>query len=276
MLPALLLLAPAAGIAPAPSQEQAVSRHRFLASNLARQGFRTNEHQNERASLLRRRPAWQELSQGAAGEKAIALTFDDGPMPGHTERLLEVLKEKKVSATFFLIGNRVDDFPALARRIVEEGHEAGNHTYYHPNLTWLAQEEMLAEVLATSWTIERHTGFRPLFARAPGGQVNERVRTAFLEAGLVNTLWSVNPGDLSGAGRDKIVQDFARRLAPGAIVLLHEYPQATKEALGRMIDLARARGYRFVTLSELAPWTRAGQASAGPLARLQVQPDRQH
>lgn len=241
--------------------EVRISRHRFLAANLVQQGFRPNSFQKQRAALLSRSPGQHVISRMPTQEKVLNISFDDGPYPGHTERILDILKEQKVQATFYLIGNRVDDYPDLARRVVEEGHEVANHTYYHPNLTWLNREEARAELLAASWSIERHTGVRPTMARPPGGQMNTMVQSVFAEAGLINVLWTISPGDLNGASKSEIISIFSRRLAPGAIVLLHDYPKATLEALPELIKIARSRGYRFVAMGDMVP---LAQTAAGP------------
>jgi peptidoglycan/xylan/chitin deacetylase (PgdA/CDA1 family) len=241
--------------------EVRISRHRFLASNLVQQGFRPNSFQKQRAALLSRSPGLQAISRIGTQEKVLNISFDDGPYPGHTERILNILKEHKVQATFYLIGNRVDDYPDLARRVVEEGHEVANHTYYHPNLTWLNRDEARAELLAASWSIQRHTGVRPTMGRPPGGQMNSMVQSVFAEVGLINVLWTISPGDLNGASRGEIVSAFSRRLAPGAILLLHDYPKATLEALPEIIKIARSKGYRFVSMGDMVP---LAQSVSGP------------
>ncbi len=225
-------------------------RHAFLASGLVRQGFAVSAFHKKRADYLKRRPTLQTVSRVQTTEKIIYLTFDDGPLPGPTDEVLNILDHEEVKATFFLVGSRVDESPFLAQDIKNRGHDIGNHTYYHPNLTWLSPEQIRAEILAASWTIERHTGVKPLFSRAPGGNVSKPVNAALLEAGLVSTLWTINPGDLGGAGRSHITNLCIAQAKPGAVILLHEFSAETRAALPLLIRGLKAQGWRFGTLSE--------------------------
>lgn len=225
-------------------------RHAFLASGLVRQGFSVSAFHKKRSDYLRRRPTLQSVSRVQTNEKVIYLTFDDGPLPGPTDEVLNILEQEGVKATFFLVGSRVDESPFLAQEIKARGHDIGNHTYYHPNLTWLSPEQIRAEILGANWTIERHTGVKPIFGRAPGGNVSRPVNSALLEAGLVSTLWTINPGDLGGASRTHIINLTLTQAKPGAVVLLHEFSAETRAALPQMIRSLKAQGWRFGTLSE--------------------------
>lgn len=233
--------------------EMLSSRARFMADNLVKQGFVQSPDLAQRNEWLKRTPGMKVISRIPTKEKIVSLTFDDGPYPGHTERILATLERENIKATFFLIGSRVDDNPELVREILRQGHEIANHTYFHPNLTWLSKEQVEAELLATSWTIRRHTGREVPLARPPGGQWNKMVQGVFAQLGYTSVLWTINPGDLNGADKGDIVKAFQRGLSPGATVLLHDYPEATHEALPEIIRIGKSRGYRFVRVGDVLP-----------------------
>lgn len=236
---------------PTPAQLKAAKdRHSFLASNLVRQGFQVSAFHKGRSEYLQRRPALQSLSKVNTKERILYLTFDDGPLPGPTDEVLSVLEREGVKATFFLVGSRVDESPFLAQEIRDRGHDLANHTYYHPNLTWLSTEQVKAELLATNWTIERHTGAKVLFGRAPGLNLSKSISGEFLAAGLISTLFTINPGDLGGATASHIQNMIATQAKPGSIILLHEFSAATRQALPGLLERLKADGWKFGRLSE--------------------------
>lgn len=237
----------------APTQAQikaAKERSSFLASNLIQQGFKLSSFHQQRADYLRRRPALQTLSRVPAKEKVLYLTFDDGPLPGPTDEVLSILEREGIKATFFLVGSRVEEAPFLAQEIRDRGHELANHTYYHPNLTWLTAPQVRAELLSTSWTIERHTGVKPLFARAPGCSLSKTVGQEIVGAGLVSTLFTVNPSDLSSSSAEHLRNYILSQSKPGAIVLLHEYSSATRAMLPGLLSRLKAEGWKFGRLQD--------------------------
>ncbi len=236
---------------PTPAQLKAAKeRHSFLASNLVRQGVQISAFHKGRAEYLQKRPALQTLSKVSTKEKVLYLTFDDGPLPGPTAEVLSILEREGVKATFFLVGSRVDESPFLAQEIKNRGHDIGNHTYYHPNLTWLSPAQVKAEILSTNWTIERHTGAKVLFARAPGLNLTKAVSSEILAGGLVSTLFSINPGDLGGATAEHIQNLVLSQAKPGAIILLHEFSGATRQALPELLQKLKADGWKFGRLAD--------------------------
>jgi peptidoglycan-N-acetylglucosamine deacetylase len=185
-----------------------------------------------------------------------ALTFDDGPSPD-TARILDILKEKKVKATFFLCGAAVERYPDIARRIVAEGHELGNHTYSHPYLHLKSRASIAAEIDRAQDAIEAATGVRPAYFRPPHGVRWFSLWPVLEERGMTLALWNSFPTEgASPAG--EIVERAMARLVPGAIILLHDGREArphgqdlrpaTVEALPRIIDGARAKGFEFTLL----------------------------
>ena len=198
----------------------------------------------------------------------VALTFDDGPDPDWTPAILDVLKEKHVPATFFVIGDNVLGQDTLLQRIVAEGHELGNHSYTHPNFASLSDGETLFELNTTERLIEAYTGrstrlFRaPYFGDAEPTTADELgPALAAQNDGYVNVGLHVDPDDWARPGVDEIVQrtvagvEAGNAERSGQIVLLHDGGgdrEQTLEALPRIIDALRARGYRFVPVSRVA------------------------
>ncbi len=187
-------------------------------------------------------------------EKLVAFTFDDGP-GAYTAELLDGLKERGVSATFFVQGNHVEQYPELVTRMAEEGHEVGNHTYSHQDMRSLSDEQVVQEIQKCSDLIEQYTGKAPTLLRGPGFVVDER-GTAYLKANnmrQINCSKSVRDHDqpdkqvifdLFMKGGECIIED-------GDIVLLHEVNQPSAQVALELIDIMLEKGYRLVTVQEL-------------------------
>jgi peptidoglycan/xylan/chitin deacetylase (PgdA/CDA1 family) len=193
------------------------------------------------------------FSRIPTADPLVALTFDDGPHPGITEKLLDILKAKDVKATFFVVGRMAAKHPDLVRRIAQEGHTVANHTFYHNNLTTLPPENMDLEWKLCNDTVEGLTGKKPRFARPPGGQYNGEVIRAARRSGLRTALWTVNTADYTGKTAQQIIRRIGRNLRCGAVILLHDGPPETVEALPEIIDFIRKKGYRLVSLDEALP-----------------------
>ena len=185
-------------------------------------------------------------------QRVLALTFDDGPSPELTPRLLDILRQQGVRATFFVIGKNVQAYPEIARRIIAEGHEIANHSYNHPAFTQVGAARVRQEVNSTQDAIERATGRRPALIRPPYGAINDRVRAALLnEHGLDVILWSVDPLDWKRPGADVVTQRLVDGAHPGAILLAHDIHPGTIEAMPSTIAQLKAKGYGFATVSQL-------------------------
>jgi peptidoglycan/xylan/chitin deacetylase (PgdA/CDA1 family) len=183
-------------------------------------------------------------SQPAAG--IVRLTFDDGPVRANTPRILNVLSNYRVKATFFVIGQRVRRHPRLVKREYREGHSVQNHTYTHPDLTTLGPVETRRELRATNRAIIAAGVPRPYRFRPPYGHTNARVRSVGASLGLVQTLWSVDPHDWANPPPSVICRRVASNVRPGSIVLLHDGTGTnTVEALPCIIKRLRAQGYGF-------------------------------
>ncbi|MGZ8847984.1 MAG: polysaccharide deacetylase family protein, partial [Pyrinomonadaceae bacterium] len=204
---------------------------------------------------------------------SIALTFDDGPDPRWTPAILDILKQENVPATFFVMGKNGQAHPELLRRMVNEGHEIGNHTFTHPNLGEIPGRITTLELNATQRLIESITGrstvlFRPPYFGDAEADTPEEVKPAIIarDLGYIMVGLRIDPGDWEpGATSDEIVQKTLERAEDknpetrGQVVLLHDSGgnrQATIEALPRVIHELRARGFKFVPVSELGGWTR--------------------
>lgn len=188
-----------------------------------------------------------ELRNGPRDRNVVALTFDDGPS-SYTEGFLDVLRDKHAHGTFFEIGQEVAGRAEIMRRILREGDEIGNHTTHHgfyPGYWDLA---------ATNALIRSATHFEPCLFRPPGGAVDSSVVAAAGEAGLETILWDVDPSDWSNPGSGAVYSRIVSAARPGSIILMHDGGGdrgGTLDALPRIIDTLRGRGYRFATVSEL-------------------------
>ena len=183
-------------------------------------------------------------------EKVVALTFDDGPDPVDTPAVLDILKEKKVRATFFVLGQAAQDNPLLLKRLVNEGHEIGNHSFKHD----YQQRRLVEEMNQTDHAVFAATGTHTYFYRPPGGFLTKNQLEIIKGNGHVVALWSVDSKDWRNPGVKQIVDNVIKNVFPGAIILMHDggYQRTqTVKALGPIIDALRERGYLLTTLSEL-------------------------
>lgn len=192
------------------------------------------------------------IARGDIFSKNVALTIDDGPHPMFTNRILDILKEKRVKATFFVVGRMAAVSPEIVRRMIAEGHTVGNHTHYHNNLLSLPPENVHIEWDMCSSTLKTITGKTPRFARPPGGNYNASVLETTRKSGLTTVLWTANGADCTGISSGDITRRILSRTGPGGIILLHSGVEATIEALPVIIDTLKRKGYRFETLDEMA------------------------
>lgn len=180
----------------------------------------------------------------------VALTFDDGPNASSTPILLDGLKERKVRATFFLIGENIEkgENEKIVKRMYEEGHLIGNHTYTHCNLAKLETGEAKKELEQTDTAIEKITGKQPAFARAPYGElpVDSEQDLSRMYIG-----WTVDPLDWMTEDAGAVVKTVVEEINPGDVILLHDcYPSSVQAAI-RIVDLLQGKGYEFVTVDHL-------------------------
>ncbi len=204
--------------------------------------------------------------QGAGGEHQVAITFDDGPDPRWTPKILDILKAANVKVTFFVVGVNAERYPALVRRIVNEGHEIGNHTYYHPNLALCWPEHIRLELNATQLLLETITGrattlFRPPYAADTGPtELSELAPLKIAEdLNYLVVLENIDPQDWAKPGADIILRRIKQQRHDGSVILLHDAGgdrSQTVEALPRILDWLHTRGDTIVPLSTLLGTTR--------------------
>jgi peptidoglycan-N-acetylglucosamine deacetylase len=189
--------------------------------------------------------------RGDPTRKQIALTFDDGPHPPFTQRLLELLKQLNVKATFFLVGKKVDQAPDVVALIARDGHEVANHTYHHLNLDKMTQAEVETEIRLGNDAIRRACGKTPVMFRPPGGHHHPHILRAAGALNMKVALWTDDPADFANPGADVIEARIMEQVGNGSDILLHDGVEQTLEVLPALVSKLREDGYRFVTMSEM-------------------------
>lgn len=193
------------------------------------------------------------------GKKLVALTFDDGPYPPYTQKLLAVLEEKQVKATFFMVGNNASKNLEVVTLVTSKGHEVALHAEEHKDFLKLSGQELVGNILRGKKLLEELTGKPVKYLRPPHGFRDWAVMEAAFNAGLKVANWSVIPRDWTNPGAQEIADRVCKNVAPGAIVLLHDGDaplqtasrEQTVEATALIIDELRKQGYNFVTVSQL-------------------------
>ena len=201
------------------------------------------------------------LWRGDPAGKEVALTFDDGPHPAATVRLLDLLREQHVKATFFVVGKKVDEAPWLLPRMLAEGHEVANHTYHHINLDNAPESVVMSEIKLGADAIQRACGLRTFSFRPPGGHHNDNVLSGAEKMGVRTFLWSDDPADFANPGAEILEQRLIGKVSGGALVLLHDGIEQTMDILPNLIARLRKDGYKFVTVSQLANHLEAAAAA---------------
>lgn len=177
----------------------------------------------------------------------IALTFDDGPGP-YTERLLDGLKERGVKASFFLIGRSVKEYPEAVKRMEEEGHLIGNHTYNHVKLKGLSPEETRREIQKTDEAVYEITGKHVAYLRPPFGEWEEDLELTYP---VLPVMWTVDPLDWTTENVEEIVDRVVTQAGENDMILLHDCYDSSVEAALRIVDRLLAEGFDFVRVDEL-------------------------
>ncbi|QHT59324.1 polysaccharide deacetylase family protein [Paenibacillus lycopersici] len=192
---------------------------------------------------------------GKNGAKLVALTFDDGPDNRYTPAILDILKAQHVHGTFFTVGVQVKRYPAVMKRIVKEGHEIGNHSYSHPDLSKLDCAHVLNQIKWTDTLIDREAGFVPRLVRAPYGAASPLLKQIVADNGRRLINWTVDTRDWDGSTVPAMRANVNKNTHPGGIILMHSFGSKrvgnTVELLPLIIKDLRLKGYAFVTVSEL-------------------------
>ncbi|CAO3435837.1 polysaccharide deacetylase family protein [Azospirillum doebereinerae] len=209
-----------------------------------------------------------EVDRDSPFARVVALTVDDGPDPNDLQ-ILEILRRHGAKATFFCIGAKVTQHGDIAMALAASGNEIGSHSQTHPMMTDLpaAQRDWN---LGKANTALAGVGVHPAWFRPPYGDFDGTVTALAQAHGMQTVLWTVDSQDWKGLGADTIVHRVTERLAPGAIILMHSTKAASLQALPRILEDGKRRGYRFVTMTE---WQEAMRlAVATPLAMLHPSP----
>lgn len=180
--------------------------------------------------------------------KKIAITFDDGPHPSYTEQLLDGLKERGVHATFFVTGEHAELHPDIIKRMQEEGHVIGNHTYSHMQLSSANREKFRAELVQTNKILQEITGEEVQYVRPPYGSWDKNFEK---ELNMLPVLWTVDPLDWCSSNVDGIIEKIVEKTEENDIILMHDYYDTSVTAALRAIDKLTEEGYTFVTVEEI-------------------------
>lgn len=190
--------------------------------------------------------------QCQVGDKYIAMTFDDGPHPTNTPRLLKILRERNIKATFYVIGQSIAAHPDVLRQTVNDGHEIGNHTQTHRLLTKLGDDALRWEIENCDRAIQAAARCEVRTMRPPYGALGERQKAIiYRDFGYPTLLWSVDPLDWQRPGSSVVANRIIRNTHPGAIVLAHDLHASTVSAMPKALDELLYQGYKFVTVSQL-------------------------
>jgi peptidoglycan/xylan/chitin deacetylase (PgdA/CDA1 family) len=207
----------------------------------------------------------------------IAMTFDDGPHAENTPRLLDMLKKRDIKATFFVVGECVVQYPALMKRIVAEGHEIANHSWSHPLLTKMSEDAVTAQIQRTHDAIVAATGVTPKLFRPPYGgfSLNQR-NWANKKWDYKIILWDVDPLDWKYRNSARVHSEIVKLTVPGSIVLSHDIHKSTVDAMPETLDALAAKGFKFVTVSELVAMDHPVAPAAKPKASATVPAKNNH
>src|SRR5438445_7079403 len=236
---------------------------------IATLAFATGKESPTQSSEKREPPVATEdsitFSSVHVDEPYIALTFDDGPSATLTPKLLDLLAAHHIKATFFVIGENVAEHPEIVARAAREGHEIGNHSWSHPNLAKMSEEGVRSQLRRTDDAIKSATGVRPTLLRPPYGSITAREkRWIHDEFGYQIILWDVDPNDWKRPGPAVVRTRILKETRPGSIVLSHDIHPGTIEAMPSTFDALEAKGFKFVTVSELIRTAVAQPPHASP------------
>ena len=198
----------------------------------------------------------------------IAMTFDDGPVRANTTRLLDMLRQRNIKASFFTVGQMAKNAPDLMRRMVAEGHEMANHTWTHPKMNKLSDAANRSELRRAADQIFAITGVVPHMYRPPYGAITARQKEWIMqEFGYPTILWSVDPLDWKTKNAASTRSRILAQTRPGAIILVHDLHASSVDAMPGTLDGLLAKGFRFVTVSQLmAMHNRMGDGGPAPVA----------
>ncbi len=191
-------------------------------------------------------------SNVAGAGRTVAITFDDGPSAKLTPALLDMLKQRGIKATFFVVGQNAAEYPDILKRAVAEGHEIGNHSWSHLQLNRLSESGLAAQIEKTNAAIRAAIGHDPVVMRPPYGATNAKLDRRFNEKwGLKVILWDVDPLDWKYRNSARVQNAILSQARPGSIILVHDIHATSVAAMPAVLDGLLAKGYKFATVSEL-------------------------
>lgn len=243
------ILVGSAGCSSSDKQSPAADQSAMLA-----QGNPLAGRLNNPSSLPNVPPAGAKISysQVSITQPVLAMTFDDGPHPTLTPKLLDILKERNIKCTFFVIGKNAKAYPKIIQRMLAEGHEIANHTWTHCSLTSRSDAQIRSELQQSEDALVAAANYRPHLIRPPYGAINTRIKQLmFTEFGYPTVMWSVDPQDWRRPGSSVVTSRLVNGAHPGAIMLSHDIHAPTIQAMPSMFDQLLAKGYQFVTVSQL-------------------------
>jgi peptidoglycan-N-acetylmuramic acid deacetylase len=184
---------------------------------------------------------------GPTNKKLVYLSFDCGYEAGFTSKILDILKQNNVPAIFFLVGHYINTKPDLVKKMVDNGFQIGNHTLNHPDLSAISEQEIIDEVLGLNKKLKQQFGKEPIYFRPPSGEFSEYSLAVIRNLGFKTVFWSLAYRDwipLPG-GSEESYQTVMKRIHPGAVILMHTVTKDNRDALQRIIDSLKAKGYEF-------------------------------
>lgn len=253
-------LDPTAGIEPAPASASPPDGPGGMASPAVPGSVDEPEQPPPDASSKPRPPIPPPAAADSGSKdtrKLIALTFDDGPDSKYTPKVLDILKERGVRSTFFLVGPQVSKYPDTAKRILDEGHSIGNHSWSHKDLKTMTPEQVAGEIDRTQQEIADATGYTPQLMRAPYGSISTSLLDALHERDMSHVYWTIDTRDWAGTSIADMRKNVTDHAQPGAILLMHSFGgrknalDNTLKLLPQIIDDLSKEGFTFVTVDEL-------------------------
>ncbi len=214
-------------------------------------------------------PASTKLSYSSCNVEGqfVAMTFDDGPHAQHTPRLLDILKQRGIKATFFVVGQNAADNPEILKRIVAEGHELANHSYTHPLLASMGESALREQLDKTHQVVLNATGVSMKVMRPPYGALSEpQRRWTHANFGYRIILWDVDPLDWKFRDAGKVETAILGHAKAGSIILAHDIHKSTVDAMPSTLDALVAKGFKFATVSELLAMDRPAAPKTAPAA----------
>jgi len=210
-------------------------------------------------------PAKVTYSSCTVDGQYLAMTFDDGPHPQHTPRLLDLLKQRGIKATFFVVGQNAAQYPEILKRIATEGHELANHSYTHPILNPLGEGGIREQLDKTHQAVLGATGVTMKLLRPPYGALTENMRRWTHQTfGYRTILWDVDPLDWKVRDAARVQSEILGHARAGSIVLAHDIHKSTVDAMPETLDGLAAKGFKFVTVSELIAMDKPGAVKPAP------------